>query len=363
MKCPHCQRDIRYRERSGRQCPQCRKRFAFEPREGDLLSDLAFKSLLDRLSDQGTLAWNTRQLQHALRRPFQRQQFKQRQGLIIGSLFGGLVLGVIGFNLLPSVLWLLLMLGGGSVTARLIYRQFKASPFLPLSRTEAETLLQRWEAVHGPATGKLSPPQLKPATGDKNPLSESYNVGQALICDRPETVAFLLANDFHIEQRCAILSVGGYPPDDFEGLRQMLKRNPQLNVFVLHDASYNGCQLYHTLITEPDWFKGSKRVFDLGLFPRHAQRLRGHWTAAGASYQRTPLPGYSEADNIWLQHHELSLMALPPKTLLKQIQRLLSRHAQQASEAYARDDESGWEFESEDLLRIGEIGDSDSDFG
>lgn len=363
MKCPHCQKDIRYRERSGRQCPQCRKRFAFEPRAGDLLSDLAFKSLLDRLSDQGTLAWNTRQLQHALLRPYRRQQIKQRQGLIIGSLFGGLVLGLLSFSLLPTLLWLLLALGGGCMLGLLVYRRLKASPLLPVSLTEAEKLLQRWEAVHGPAPGKLPPLQLKPARDDKNPLSNSYNVSQALICDRPETVAFLLANAFHIEQRCAILSVGGYPPEDFEGLRQMLKRNPQLNVFVLHDASYNGCRLYQELTSDPAWFKGSKRVFDLGLLPRHAKAFKGRWTAVSSSARRPPLPGYSAADNQWLQQHEVSLMALPPKTLLKQVQRLLSRHAQQASAAYARDEEAGWTFESDDLLRVGEIGDSDSDFG
>lgn len=363
MKCLKCQLVMRYRERAGRRCPHCRQPFVFEPREGDPFSDTSFKASLQKLSDHGTLSWHPQQLRYLLAKYAGRQQRKKQQGLLAASLFGAVLAGIFSYNLLPWPLWLVLASAGGLGLLTLLGRQWRPSPQIQLSLQQAESWLQRWAAVHGKVTGQMPPLQLKPATGEKHPLSESYNVSQALICDRPETVAFLLANDFHIEQRCAILSVGGYPPEDFEGLRQMLKRNPQLSVFVLHDASYNGCRLYQELTSDPAWFKGSKRVFDLGLFPRHAKALKGRWTAVSSSARRPPLPGYSAADNQWLQQHEVSLMALPPKTLLKQVQRLLSRHAQQASAAYARDDEASWEFESDDLLRIGEIGDSDSDFG
>jgi hypothetical protein len=362
MKCLKCQLVMRYRERTGRRCPHCRQPFVFEPREGDPFSDTRFKASLQKLSDHGTLTWHPQQLRYLLAKYAGRQQRKKQQGVLAASIFGAIVAGIFGFNLLSGSVWLVLASLGGLGLLLFWRRQFRQSPRIQLSLQQTENWLQRWESVHGPVGGKMPPLQLKAPAGPTHALSESYNVSQALICDRPETVAFLLANDFHIEQRCAILSVGGYPPEDFEGLRQMLKRNPQLNVFVLHDASYNGCRLYQELTSDPAWFKGSKRVFDLGLFPRHARGLKGRWSAAGSAL-RPPLPGYSAADNQWLQQHEISLMALPPKTLLKQVQRLLSRHAQQASAAYARDDEASWTFESDDLLRVGEIGDSDSDFG
>ena len=58
--------------------------------------------------------------------------------------------------------------------------------------------------------------------------------------------------------------------------RTMLKHNPKLQVFVLHDASIPGCRLAQRLITDPEWFGGSGlRMIDLGLRPRHAGPFNG----------------------------------------------------------------------------------------
>ena len=81
----------------------------------------------------------------------------------------------------------------------------------------------------------------------------------------------LLANNFHFENNCAVLSVDGYPRQAFETVRRMLRRNPRLEVFVLHDITPEGCRLAHRLAKDPEWFKGMGiRIVDVGLRPVHA---------------------------------------------------------------------------------------------
>jgi hypothetical protein len=49
----------------------------------------------------------------------------------------------------------------------------------------------------------------------------------------------------------------------------MLKRNPQLKVYALHDASPRGVRLVHHLRTSQNWFADSTvTIYDLGLLPR-----------------------------------------------------------------------------------------------
>ena len=43
-----------------------------------------------------------------------------------------------------------------------------------------------------------------------------YSFDRAVICDRARTADLLIANNFHFENNCAVLSVDGYPPHAFE---------------------------------------------------------------------------------------------------------------------------------------------------
>lgn len=120
----------------------------------------------------------------------------------------------------------------------------------------------------------------KPQPATKRSLEPDiadYSFDRAVICDRARTVDILLANNYHFENNCAVLSVEGYPAGPFETVLGMLKRNPKLQVFALHDATPVGCRLAHRLATEPEWFAGQTRVIDVGLHPftprRFAARL------------------------------------------------------------------------------------------
>jgi hypothetical protein len=162
----------------------------------------------------------------------------------------------VGPYLIPLGLALAVMIVIGSGIMELTRRPVFAS----LDSSRFERLYARWEAEHGPPPGVIkrrpaaeSTPEVEADVGD-------YSFDRAVICDRARTVDLLLANNFHFENNCAILSVDGYPQGPFETVRSMLKRNPRLAVYALHDATPAGCRLARTLAQDPAWFAGIESV-------------------------------------------------------------------------------------------------------
>ena len=131
-------------------------------------------------------------------------------------------------------------------------------------------------------------------------------------------------NNFHFENNCAVLSLEGYPPGPFETVRTMLKRNPKLRAFALHDATVAGCTLAHRLTTDPAWFAGQVPVTDVGLRPGHAGPFRGLWLPALIPH--VPLDGGIKASEAeWLRQYALELAAIRPDQVLKRLFRAMNR--------------------------------------
>ena len=154
-----------------------------------------------------------------------------------------------------------------------------------------------------------------------------YSFDRAVICDRARTVDLLVANNFHFENNCAVLSIDGYPKGPFPVIKKMLKRNPRLQVFVLHDATVAGCKLAQRLITDPEWFGGSGlRVIDLGLRPRHAGPFKGLFLE-GPGTRLDPGEGTFADETEWLQRYKLELAACRPEQVMKRLFAGLQAHA------------------------------------
>ena len=158
------------------------------------------------------------------------------------------------------------------------------------------------------------------------PEIRNYSFDRAVICDRARTVDLLVANNFHFENNCAVLSVDGYPEGPFSTVKAMLKRNPKLQVFALHDATPDGCRLAHHVAYSPEWFGGLTRVIDLGLRPRHVKPFRGLWIPATDGIQQSE-PGIDSSEAAWLSNHALELAAIRPEYVLKRLFAGLSAHA------------------------------------
>jgi hypothetical protein len=138
-----------------------------------------------------------------------------------------------------------------------------------VNQAQSDKWLRDWQTVNG-TLEKLLPATRQdalPATID--PEVSAYSFDRAIICDSDEIAQFLIANNVHFENNCAILSISGYPQSIFNTVIEMLRRNADLKVYALHNASPGGVGLVHQLRTSPEWFANQGvMIFDLGISPR-----------------------------------------------------------------------------------------------
>ncbi|MEW5928755.1 MAG: hypothetical protein AB1941_14935 [Gemmatimonadota bacterium] len=252
MKCIHCGTDTRGPDRAsnGGRCSGCRHRFAFEPLKDPLgITDGLFHGAVQRVSGDGSVAFTDRQLWYELNRRWMRPAFWQSP--------------------LP---WLARLLGR---RARKSAAPAAPPPRLPFEHFVSD-YLARWPQAHGPVHGLVDPRPATPAAQLPSIAADvsAFSFDRAVVTDRWETAAMLVANRFHFEHNCAVLSRDGFPEAIGGTVKTMLRRNPQLTVFALHDASPSGCLLPLDL-RGPDWFpEPTVRVVDLGLRPETAKRLK-----------------------------------------------------------------------------------------
>ena len=82
MKCIHCQKDSKYKERTGRKCSGCGHLFAFEPKEKDPITDVFFQSAIDAVSANGVVRWNVDHLYYEVCRR-KRRRFKKAIPIVV----------------------------------------------------------------------------------------------------------------------------------------------------------------------------------------------------------------------------------------------------------------------------------------
>ena len=96
----------------------------------------------------------------------------------------------------------------------------------------------------------------------------------------------------------------------------MIRRNPKLQVFAVHDATPAGCRLAYRLASDPDWFGGRIKVVNVGLRPGHATKLRGLFREGGDG-DADAGEGITEVESRWLSRYTLELAAFRPELILK----------------------------------------------
>lgn len=378
MKCLNCRTNSLYRARSGGKCPNCKKEFVFEPKRGDLFTDTAFEAALNKVSAKNTLAYHPRQLYFELAR--RRYTVLNKTISPRGAVTGGLIAGIF-FGIMFTVFIKMFLKGPAFWIAEGLYvlvvfwglfklKRDAASPAIRLEWPVFFKHLKRWKAIQGANMPLLLPEKAEHPKQETPKLSSQagtedlfdYNVDRLILCDKPEIVDFLLANQFHLEQKCAILAFNGYPRTHFEEIKAMLQRNAQLMVYVLHNASTNGCRIA-TELKHPDWFPQA-RIFDLGLNPRQAQKFIGLFEPANNPTPSSTGPAMgnlSAEDQSWLEAWKLDLMVLPPATLLKHLRGQISKHQQVIVDAYAHNDEA--DLGVGDILMLDFADSGDDDFG
>jgi hypothetical protein len=130
--------------------------------------------------------------------------------------------------------------------------------------------LNRWQTINGSVSKILPTPReenlLSPSV---NPDVTAYSFDRLVVCGNSTIAQLLIANNFHFENNCAILSITGYPQSIFATTMEMLRRNPDLKVYAFHDCSPQGMTLAYNLRTSANWFLDSNlTIIDIGLTPR-----------------------------------------------------------------------------------------------
>lgn len=330
MKCIHCNRDCKYKERENGICPNCSRRFAFEPRKGDPVSDALFDAALKSVSADGSLRWGVENLYYDVCRKLHRKKRSSIASVVITGVFCVLVLGAAAridkawalglIFLLPLFFWL-------------VFRRRRRVVWL--SQDAFNKLYARWLSAHGSDKSVIArKPQVQRAINVDPDLAD-YSFDRAIICDRARTVDLLLANNFHFENNCAVLSVEGYPRGPFETVKKMLKRNPRLEVFALHDASEEGCKLAWRLANDRNWFQGQATVTDVGLRPCHEKPFRGLFLKSKTLVKVGQ--GITEDEAKWLSRYTLELAAIRPEQILKRMFRAINKKLEKTA-ADGKDD-------------------------
>lgn len=332
MKCIYCNTDNNYKDRQGNRqsCKSCHHPFAFEPKTDSYgINDMQFARAIKDVSADGTLAFTPRHLWYEInRRLLARKVISCGTAVLV--LLACVVLSRRHSPLLP-----ILCVGLGMMAAVPRKPKVKGPRTVKMPfETFERNYLQRWINTHG-QVARLLPPANRHArtySGQADaPDVSAYSFDRALITDHSEIAAMLVANNFHFENNCAILSLHGYPFQAADTIKTMLARNPNLKVFALHDASIEGTQLGKTLRNN-DWFPDRNvRIIDLGLRPMHV--IRGGLIALHGPPLKFPTGTTSTsltAEEIaWLeQGNSAELYAMRPAKLMRAVYQGFARAAQ-----------------------------------
>ncbi|MDD1616642.1 MAG: hypothetical protein CG439_1781 [Methylococcaceae bacterium NSP1-2] len=261
MKCVNCKKDSKKqdREKAGGRCPSCHHPFVTEPAE-DGLTDMAIKSAEEAVSSNGSLYFLKDHLKYQLHRTL-----KKKQRVAVIAFVIALLIFVIGlfFAVIKRGFFIGVTLFSGFaviITASLKNKYKKTFDKL-------DTIINKWVTIN-PHSKLLTAEKYNASLGSKSSSNlDDISFERVLICERDETVDFLLSNLFHFHYSCPVLGGNGYPQAIYEDMLSRLKQNPDLKVFLLHDYSPAGYAFVRRIKTDPKWFGGKQKVniIDLGL--------------------------------------------------------------------------------------------------
>ncbi len=340
MKCPHCLAELPYRYRTSRICSSCHKAFALEPRENVLgLSDLRLRGIAERLSGKGTYRYTARQLAHAVAIQVLRLEKKKdfNLGLIIAmSLFmliitcSSLSVSLIFNSIVPLILPIFIF-------AFFLFAHIKSLKTLPKVYKEIEQFevhyIEPWEFIHGLLPGRVAEKEIVALRQFHMPLSRV----RAVVASFSEDVLDCLRANGLVEQLGLALLNPRQLTDFDRDVINLLRNRPRLPIFLIHDASLFG-SLMATILRKEWELTPQHRIIDLGLHPRHVQRLRLPWRKLQPSrawlqlfeWQASVPNGLklTKAEQKWLRKgYETSVLFIPPARLIKVVTKAVERAA------------------------------------
>ncbi|MGD1806540.1 hypothetical protein ACP6PL_14025 [Dapis sp. BLCC M126] len=343
--------NLKERTETRGRCKNCRHPFVFDPKAGSKFTDIFFNNSLQTISSENTLFFTPKQLWYLIEKRFGRKNitpfgclfgsifllpFTVNIGLVMEFHFlspiiifsslisyfiwaskakkiqpktrrsftraiqvsGGLIIvGVLvwffKFSTLTTTEFILFIFGNVLGIFLLYFgrRQLNIQNQIPqsfvLSKSEVTQCLSRWERINGKVTNVLPPTREIRELTQINSEITAYSFDRVIVCDSAEIAQFLIANNFHFEHNCAVLSIDGYPQNIFTTVMQMLRQNPDLKVYTFHSATPRGVSIINQLRTNPNWFLGNNIIiYDLGLLPRNVFASKNMWILKSDEFAR-----------------------------------------------------------------------------
>ncbi|MEO1378121.1 MAG: hypothetical protein AAFW70_28380 [Cyanobacteria bacterium J06635_10] len=211
---------------------------------------------------------------------------------------------------------------------------------LTINQNLFQEWVNRWQQINDTITNMLPSPRQENTPANINPDITAYSFDRVVICDSAEIAQLLIANNFHFENNCAVLSITGYPENIFDTVMEMLRRNPDLQVYALHNASLRGVTLVNHLRTSPNWFLNTDvTIYDLGLLPRQLMNNSKAFIQAHEEYARDARNlsqdvrrDLTEAEIEWLESGKfVELESFTPKRLLRVVTQGIAKSRQAGS--------------------------------
>ena len=206
--------------------------------------------------------------------PYLNRRIRQR-GITTLKVLAGLVL-IVGvptgiITKAPVITILSIGLGIGAIGLSIDRKRKQSKIFdkFLVEQPQFEQWLNRWNNINNSPEKILPPPQTNSLPAAPNPEVTAYSFDRVVVCDSPKIAQLLISNNFHFENNCAILAIDRYPQHIFTTTMEMLRRNPDLKVYALHDCSPQGLQLIHQLRAAEIWFPDPAiPIIDVGVLPR-----------------------------------------------------------------------------------------------
>ncbi|MBV6623234.1 MAG: hypothetical protein KI793_09920 [Rivularia sp. (in: Bacteria)] len=363
MKCINCGTDNNYKERitNSRHCKNCNHQFAFEPKlmYAVKFTDGFFAKLISDISANNSLKFTEKQLFYILNKRLLKKIPSYTSCLSSSLYFFGFIFAFIGvlftrytLGKVIIIIGMFMLLGG---TATYNFENNQKIQKLIVTPEKFQEYLNRWQSIN-PIEGILTLSKQENLPNSINSDITAYSFDRVVVCDSAEVANLLIANNFHFENNSAVLSIDGYPENIFDTVMQMLRRNDDLKVYVLHDASPRGVSVVNTLSTNPNWFANTSNsnvtIYDLGLLPRQIFNNSNFFTqvseefAAQAKELSLDIKKDLTEDEIkWLEAGKyVELESFTPQKLLNVISQGISKSRQSVGSDSVVDYGSGGDF-------------------
>ena len=193
--------------------------------------------------------------------------------------------------------------------------------------------IEPWEFIHGLLPGRVAEKEIIALRQFHMPLSRV----RAVVASFSEDVLDCLRANGLVEQLGLALLNPRRLTDFDRDVINLLRSRPRLPIFLIHDASLFG-SLMATILRKEWELTPQHRIIDLGLHPRHVQKLRLPWRKLRLSrawlqlfeWQASVPNGLklTKAEQKWLRKgYETSVLFIPPARLIKVVTKAVERAA------------------------------------